>query len=214
VEFFQTLNKEFNQLKYKVMVLSACAAISFFSGAAMGQGADVPEHLRAETPVQSVLNIRQYSDTFASAGQPTAEQFSQIRDAGYERVIYLAFSSNPNAVPNADQVVKGLGMDYVHIPVDWNRPSKRDFYAFADTMRRDPEVKTLLHCQVNARATAFSFLYRVIYEDVPVAIAKADMNSVWQPNETWRDLMFDIMAENNISPLCEGCDWTPSSVGN
>jgi protein tyrosine phosphatase (PTP) superfamily phosphohydrolase (DUF442 family) len=161
-----------------------------------------------------VINFRQYSDTFASAGQPTIEQFSAIRDAGYQRVIYIAFTNNQNAIANADQVVKGLGMDYIQIPVDWNNPTKRDFYAFADTMQRESDMKTLLHCQVNARATAFSFLYRVIYDDVSVADAKADMNSVWQPNETWRDLIFAVLAENDISPVCEGCDWTPSTAGN
>lgn len=157
--------------------------------------------------LQEISNFRQYSDTFASAGQPSAEQFSAVRDAGFERVIYLAFTNN--VVPNADQLVKGLGMDYVHIPVDWARPTALDFYTFADAMRRDPTRKTLLHCQVNARATAFSFLYRVIHEDVPIAQAKADMNTVWQPNETWRDFIFTILAENNIDAQCEGCDWTP-----
>jgi protein tyrosine phosphatase (PTP) superfamily phosphohydrolase (DUF442 family) len=161
--------------------------------------------------LKEVLNFRQYSENFASAGQPTAEQFQTLRDAGFERIVYIAFSDNRNAVPNADQLVKGLGMDYIHIPVDWNRPTALDFYAFADAMRRDPERKTLLHCQVNARATAFSFLYRVIYDGVPVAQAKQDMNSVWQPNETWRDFMFEVMAANNVDPQCEGCDWTPST---
>lgn len=166
------------------------------------------------TAMNEISNFRQYSETFASAGQPTAEQFTAVRDAGFERVIYIAFSNNPNAVPNADQLVKSLGMDYVHIPVDWTRPTTQDFYTFADVMQRAPERKTLLHCQVNARATAFSFLYRVIYEQVPLAQAKADMNSVWQPNETWRDFIFTVLAENNINPECEGCDWTPSAVGN
>ena len=161
-----------------------------------------------------INNFRQYSSQFASAGQPTAEQYRTLRDAGFERVVYLGFSDNPNAVANADQVVKGLGMDYIHIPVDWTNPTKRDFYVFADAMQRDPERQTLLHCQVNARATAFSFLYRVIYEDVPMAEAKADMNTVWQPNETWRDLIFEVLDENNVSPHCEGCDWTPSSTGS
>ena len=168
----------------------------------------------ANPALSQISNFRQYSETFASAGQPTAEQFNTVRDAGFERVIYLAFTNNPNAVPNADQLVKGLGMDYVHITVDWARPTMQDFYTFADAMRRDTDRKTLLHCQVNARATAFSFLYRVIYEDVPVAQAKADMNSVWQPNETWRDFIFTVLAENDVNPECEGCDWKPSTAGN
>lgn len=157
----------------------------------------------------AITNFRQYSESFASAGQPTREQFPIIKEHGFERVVYIAFTNNPNAVPDEDQIVKGLGMEYMHVPVDFNNPLPDEFYAFADSMRRNTGKKTLLHCQVNARATAFSFLYRVIYEDVPVAQAKADMNTVWQPNEVWRDFIFTVLAQNNISPDCPGCDWTP-----
>lgn len=162
----------------------------------------------AATPISEILNYREYSPTFASAGQPTREQLQVIRDSGYERVIYIAFSTVGPAIPEEDQLVKALGMDYLHIPVDFNNPTIRDFNAFADAMRREPDTKTLLHCQVNARATAFSFLYRVIYDNVPVAQAKADMNSVWQPNQVWKDFIFDVLAQNGKSAECEGCDWT------
>ena len=161
-----------------------------------------------------ITNFRQYSATFASAGQPSREQLSAVAEAGFERVVYIAFTNNQNALPDEDQIVKGLGMEYMQVPVDFNNPLPSDFYAFADSMRRDTSKKTLLHCQVNARATAFSFLYRVIYEDVPVAQAKADMNTVWQPNEVWRDFIFKILAEHDIDPDCAGCDWTPPPPRN
>ncbi|MSR10205.1 MAG: phosphatase [Gammaproteobacteria bacterium] len=157
----------------------------------------------------AITNFRQYSPNFASAGQPTLEQLTTVKENGFERVVYIAFTNNPNALADEDQVVKGLGMEYMQIPVDFNKPLPDDFYAFADSMRRNTDKKTLLHCQVNARATAFSFLYRVIYENVPVAEAKADMNSVWQPNEVWRDFIFTVLAQNNISPECPECDWAP-----
>src|SRR5690554_4698062 len=91
----------------------------------------------SDSRLSEINNFRQYSSQFASAGQPTAEQYATLRDAGFERVVYIAFTDNANAVPNADQVVKGLGMDYIHIPVDWRNPTKRDYYVFADAMRRD-----------------------------------------------------------------------------
>ena len=163
----------------------------------------------ADPALAEITNFRQYSSTFASSGQPTREQFSTIAENGFERIVYIAFTNNQNALPDADLVVKGLGMEYMQVPVDFNNPLPSDFYAFADSMRRNTDKKTLLHCQVNARATAFSFLYRVIYADVPVAQAKADMNTVWQPNEVWRDFIFTVLAENDISPDCEDCDWTP-----
>ena len=99
-------------------------------------------------------------------------------------------------------------MEYVHIPVEWDAPTVSDFNLFAGAMQMAPNKKTLLHCQVNYRASAFSFLYRVIHEGVAVGEAKADMNSVWTPNDTWRELIVQVLSENGISPDCDGCDWS------
>ena len=186
-------------MKKLALITAATALMSQFALAVEEPPADLAE----------ITNFRQYSDTFASAGQPTEEQLQAVADAGYERVVYIAFTNNTNALADEDQIVKRLGMEYMQVPVDFSNPLPDDFYAFADSMQRNTDKKTLLHCQVNARATAFSFLYRVLYEDVPVAEAKEDMNTVWQPNEVWRDFIFEVMAQNDKDPNCEGCDWTP-----
>ena len=179
--------------------------LSLFGGGAIAAGT-----VEQSAPtLADIVNYRQYSDAFASAGQPQREQFPMLAEQGFRRVVYIAFTDNPGALADEDKVVKGLGMEYMHIPVDFTAPLPADFYAFADSMNRQPEKKTLLHCQVNYRASAFSFLYRVIYEDVPVAAAKADLNSVWQPNAVWRDFIFEVLAEHDINPQCPGCDWTP-----
>jgi protein tyrosine phosphatase (PTP) superfamily phosphohydrolase (DUF442 family) len=164
------------------------------------------------TELQDISNYREYSPLFSSSGQPTKKQLDVLRDNGFERIIYIAFTNSGNAFADEDQVVKKLGMDYVQIPVDWENPTLSDFYAFAGSMQTGPKKRTLLHCQVNYRASAFSFLYRVIYQDVPVADAKRDMNSVWQPDETWRRFIFEVLEENKISPQCDGCDWSESAM--
>jgi hypothetical protein len=69
----------------------------------------------------------------------------------------------------------------------------------AGAMRQAPKKRTLLHCQVNYRASAFSFLYRVIYEGVPVEEATRDLERIWQPNETWLRYIDALLAENGIS---------------
>ena len=158
-----------------------------------------------------IRNYREYSPTFASSGQPSKEQLEAVREAGFERVIYIAFSNSRGAIADEDVVVKELGMDYVQVPVIWDAPTKSDFYTFAAAMQREPDRKTLLHCAANFRASAFSFLYRVLYEGIPMAAAKADMNSVWQPNDVWRQLIFDVLEENGVSPQCAGCDWEPDT---
>ena len=187
---------------------SAIAAASLLGALSANAFAVEP----TDPTLADITNFRQYSATFASSGQPTKDQFSAIAENGFERIVYIAFTNNANALPDADQVVKGLGMEYMHIPVTWDNPLPSDFYAFADSLRRYTDKKTLLHCQVNARATAFSFLYRVIYEGASIAEAKADMNTVWQPNETWHDFIFAVLAENGMSSECEECDWTPSQM--
>lgn len=160
--------------------------------------------------VDEIVNYRDYTETFASAGQPTAEQLPVIKDAGFERIVYVAFSDQDRSLHSEDRLVKQLGMEYVHIPVDWEAPTVSDYQLVAAALRDNASRKTLLHCQVNYRASAFSFLYRVLEEGVDIAEAKADMNSVWTPNNTWRDLIFDVMASAGVSPDCEDCDWTPS----
>lgn len=154
-----------------------------------------------------VVNYREYSGILSSSGQPDAEQLEYLRDAGFERVVFLAFNDHDGSLPNEDRIVKDLGMDYVHIPVVWDAPSASDFYAFAGALQREPDKKTVVHCQVNFRASAFSFLYRVLYQGVPVGQAKEDMNSVWVPNDTWRSLIFNVLEENDVSPHCDTCLW-------
>ena len=157
--------------------------------------------------LSDITGYKTYSATFSSSGQPTEEQLRLVREDGFDRVIYIAFSNSRDAVVGEDAIVKELGMDYVHIPVTWNAPTKMDFYTFAYVMNREPDKKTLLHCQVNFRASAFAFLFRVLYQDIPIIEAKADMNTIWQPNKTWTKFIFDILEDRGVSPYCDGCAW-------
>ena len=157
--------------------------------------------------LDDIVNYRAYSDTLSSSGQPDSDQLERLQKSGFERVVYLAFSDHDSSLANEDRFVKKLGMSYIQIPVVWEAPSSSDFYAFAGALQREPGKKTLVHCQVNFRASAFSFLYRVLYEGVSVEEAKDDLNSVWVPNTTWRGLIFDVLEENDVSPHCETCLW-------
>lgn len=175
--------------------LVACCLLS--SGAASRTAADV----------EDIVNYREYTATLASSGQPTEAQLDAVADAGFERVVFLAFSDHAESLANEDRLVKGLGMEYAHIPVDWEAPTVSDFNMFAGLMERGTGRKTLVHCQVNFRASAFSFLYRVLYMDVPIDVAKQDMNSVWVPNRRWREFIFAVLEQHGRSPDCDSCLW-------
>ncbi len=169
-------------------------------------------HAENTATIDSIPNYRSYTSNFASAGQPTAEQLAQLQASGVQRVIYIAFSDHKGSLAGEDRTVRDLGMDYLHIPVVWNAPSASDFALFAAAMNQAPQKKTLLHCQVNFRASAFAMLYRVIYQNVPVAVAKGDMNSVWTPDATRTSFIRATLKAHGIDSDCNGCDWTPAEL--
>ncbi len=157
--------------------------------------------------LQEITNYREYSAMLSSSGQPDAVQMDAVQEAGFERVVYLAFTDNEGVLENEDRAVKNRGMEFVHIPVDWEAPALGDFALFAGAMEKSSRKKTLVHCQVNFRASSFSFLYRVIFLDVPMGEAKADLDSVWVPNETWLKWIFAVLEAHGKSPECDTCLW-------
>lgn len=161
----------------------------------------------AHAAVEDIVNFRQYSEVFASSGQPTGAQLRDAEAQNYQRVIYLAYTDNHSAIEHEDRQVLDLGMEYVQLAVDFEAPTLAEFETFAAIMQRYPNKKTLLHCQVNFRASTFSFLYRVIYQQVPMHQAKADLDSVWQPNETWFRFLVSVLEAHGLTHQCDRCDW-------
>lgn len=148
-----------------------------------------------------------YSEVFASSSQPSAQELKLIAKSGVERVIYIAMDNSHGALENEAEIVKSLGMEYVHIPVDFKNPELKDFQDFVAIMQSSPEKNTLLHCQVNLRASTFSFLYRAIFQNVPIAKAKEDMDSIWEPNKDWFKYIQTIAKHYDLNIYCDECDW-------
>lgn len=129
-----------------------------------------------------LYNYYEYSPRLLSAGQPTREQFPAIRAAGVEAVINLAPVTDPGALADEADVVRGLGMDYRHIPVDWDHPPAADVETFLATMAQFAGKRVLVHCYAGSRASAFVYVYRLReLHDEPVA-ARATLERIWANN--------------------------------
>lgn len=96
-----------------------------------------------------------------------------------------------NAIANEGCVVAGLGMSYVHIPVDFKAPGSQDFQAFCRIMEAFDGRPVFVHCAANMRVSAFVFLYRVMFQHVAVAEAEHDLFAIWQPDEVWSKFIRD-----------------------
>ena len=144
----------------------------------------------------SLLNEIQYSPNLTTAGQPSEEQFRALAEAGFQRVIFLAFNDHKNALKNEDRIARGAGLEFVHIPVAWDAPTADDFDTFVAVMRATE--RTLVHCEVNFRASVFGFLYQVIYLGTPVEEAQSLLTRIWIPNETWETFIVSVLAERGV----------------
>lgn len=141
-----------------------------------------------------IYNFLQLSDSVATGGQPTAEQFGDIAESGYQLVINLALSNSSNAIAREREIVEALGMQYIHIPVIWERPVLEDFQQFSDAIAANTAQKVFVHCAANKRVSAFMYLYRRLHQQTEAETAKRDLYRIWQPNETWQNFIDGVLA--------------------
>jgi protein tyrosine phosphatase (PTP) superfamily phosphohydrolase (DUF442 family) len=135
--------------------------------------------------LSAIYAFRPISDKLGTAGQPTEEQFRLVHEAGFEAVINLALPTSDRALLNEGSVVTGLGMAYVHIPVDFKAPTAQDFRAFSRVLQAFADRSVFVHCAANMRVSAFVFLYRVLQQRVARAEAERDLHAIWQPDAVW-----------------------------
>jgi len=140
--------------------------------------------------LQQVYNFRHIDGVFTTSGQPDEQQFRLIRDAGYEVVVNLAPSSiMENSVRNEADLLAELGLKYVHIPVDFKHPTDEDFSRFVNAVGKCDERKLWVHCAANMRVSAFAYRYRVSVLQHAPAVARTDLDAIWEPTGAWRKFL-------------------------
>ena len=101
-------------------------------------------------------------------------------------VINLALHDDPRySLPDEAGVVRGLGLDYVHIPVRFEAPTTEDLLRFFRAMEAHAHRRLWLHCAANLRVSAFLGLYRHLHDGWPRERAFALMDELWQPDPVW-----------------------------
>jgi protein tyrosine phosphatase (PTP) superfamily phosphohydrolase (DUF442 family) len=136
--------------------------------------------------LEEIHSFIQISEKIATAGQPTAEQFAEIKAAGYEVVVNLAPPNATNAIANEKELVETQGMEYVYLPVVWEEPTLNDIDRFFSTLEVNSQRQVFVHCALNMRVSAFMYLYRRIQKRVSNEVAIEAMNQIWTPNDTWQ----------------------------
>ena len=67
--------------------------------------------------LDQITNYLKISEDLGTAGQPFRQQFNFVKEAAYDVVVNLALPTSTNAIPDEGDLVRSLGMEYIHIPV-------------------------------------------------------------------------------------------------
>src|SRR6266403_2992617 len=134
---------------------------------------------------ETIYNWRRLDDRITTSGQPTEPQLADIHALGVRHIINLGLHSHEKALPDEAASVSRLGMTYIHIPVDFEKPTDRDFDQFCSAMEQLKEVPVHIHCIANYRDSAFFYRYRRDVLGMDEARARVDMEEVWHPEGVW-----------------------------
>lgn len=141
-----------------------------------------------------ITNWLRLSDRITTSGQPTEPQLAAIAGLGVKHMVNLALHTHPQALADEGASVGELGMRYVHIPVDFAKPTDADFSRFCMTLADVGDDPAHVHCIVNARVSAFFFRYRrdiLGWDDVD---ARPALNAIWRPGGVWASFIGDNWA--------------------
>ena len=136
--------------------------------------------------MSAIYNLHKISDLLACAGQPGESQLHAIAGEGYQVVINLGLTDGKYALKDEMASVRGLGMEYHHIPVLFDNPTVTDLAFFIELMKNHTEHKTLVHCAANYRASVFTGLYLFAANKLDEDEVLPFIEEVWQPDPTWQ----------------------------
>jgi len=138
-----------------------------------------------------LLNFHRFTDRVGTSGQPTREQFEDIARAGYSTVINLAMHDSEGALAEEGNLVAGLGMSYVHLPVPFDAPNAAHLRKFVRLMRALEGEKVFVHCVVNARVSAFMYKYLTLTQHSAPEDATSPVLEQWSPSmdAAWQSFM-------------------------
>ena len=143
-------------------------------------------------------NVVPISATLVTSGQPTAQALATLASQGFQAVIYLAPFAVSDAVKEEPLLVSKQGIEFIHIPIPFNKPDESHFLAVSSGLERLQGKKVLVHCQVNMRASSMVFLHRVIRGKEDPFRAYEAVAAVWSPQGPWRQLLVSQLGKHGI----------------
>jgi len=138
-----------------------------------------------DSDLKNIKNFTMISERLGSAGMPSEDEISVIKKKGYKHIISLL----PGDQSEEQGQVNALKLTFDQIPVDWRNPKLEDFEKFVSLMDEYGSDKVFVHCAMNYRASAFSYLYQVTQKIESHETAETKLHLMWEPTGEWLDFI-------------------------
>lgn len=165
-------------------LVAGLAALSFFVTADLAAQVHGDDAHAGPT-----MNHHRVDERLTTGGHFVDGGLAAIRRQGVDVVIDL----RDKPPPDQEQKLADVGIRYINIPVVWTSPEHVDFELFSNAMSEHRGDQVLVQCQANYRASAMTYLYRVLVEQIPEAEASKDLHAIWEPSGRWAKYMSEIL---------------------
>ncbi len=141
-----------------------------------------------------VMNYHRIDDRLLTGGHLLEDGPAVLASEGVKVVIDL----RDNSPDGEKQRYAEYGIEWTNVPVVWSDPKAEDFDKFRKVMASHAGEHVMVQCAANYRASAMTYLYRVLEDDVPEPEARKGITAIWDPDEyeTWREFIDEMIAAN------------------
>jgi len=135
--------------------------------------------------IEQIKDLLLISPKLATSGQPSESQILDLAGDGFQVIINLGVLDPGYCLTDEEGLARSLGLEYHHIPVDFQAPKARDLMLFFEAMENSKGKSVFVHCAANKRVSCFVALYGQAKLGWSLERADEVIRRVWEPNETW-----------------------------
>lgn len=144
-------------------------------------------------------NVVAINALLVTAGQPSLSALRELAKLEFAAVLYLAPFTVSDAIRDEPTLLQAQGIEFAHVPIPFTEPGEAHFLSVTEQLMRWKDKRTLVHCQVNLRASSMVFLHRVITLKEPAAAAYEAVSRVWSPHGPWLALLKQQLRKHQVA---------------
>jgi uncharacterized protein (TIGR01244 family) len=115
--------------------------------------------------VPGITNLRRVESTVACAGQTMPEAMKAVKEMGFASVVNLREASEEGSNVDAESAAAaGVGLRYIHIPMNSASPDAAVFDRFVEASRAPENQPMFVYCRSGNRAAAVWLAKRIVVD--------------------------------------------------